>query len=300
MEMGSGGISRVSVATGMARATIRRGLRELLAGDPSVPEGRVRRTGGGRKPLTYHDPELVRALDALVDSAARGDPMSPLRWTAKSVRKLAAELTAQGHPVSRQTVSELLADAGFSLQATRKTREGGQHPDRDAQFGYISRQVKQFQSRGQPVISVDTKKKELVGDFGNKGREWHRSGEPALVRVHDFLDPELGKAIPYGVYDVTANRGWVSVGVDHDTAEFAVASIRRWWRSMGRGLYPNATDLLITADGGGSNGYRSRGWKVALQELADTLGLRLAVSHFPPGTSKWNKIGVSRERRCDP
>ena len=237
-----------------------------------------------------HDPTLVDALLALVEPTSRGVPEAPLRWTCKSVRQLAAELHRQGHPVGRQKVAALLADLRYSLRANRKTKEGAAHPDRNAQFEYINAQAQAFQHRGQPVISVDTKKKELVGDFKNGGREWRPPGEPEEVRVHDFVDKDLGKAIPYGVYDLSANTGWVSVGCDHDTAEFAVESLRRWWYHMGVAVYPQATELLITADGGGSNSSRSRVWKVALQRLADELGLQISVCHFPPGTSKWNKI----------
>ena len=232
----------------------------------------------------------MQALEALVEPTARGDPTSPLRWTCKSVRQLSDELRRQRHEVGPTTVARLLREAGYSLQGNRKTREGGSHPDRNAQFEFINRQVKAFQRRGQPVISVDTKKKELVGDFKNGGREWRPEGEPEEVRVHDFQDPALGKAIPYGVYDLTHDEGWVSVGIDHDTAEFAAEAIRRWWRKMGSKRYPGASELMITADGGGSNGSRCRLWKVALRKLADRTGLSLNVSHLPPGTSKWNKI----------
>jgi len=251
---------------------------------------RVRRPGGGRRPVALKDPDLVQALERLIDPVTRGDPMSPLRWTCKSTRRLAEELTSQRHPVSAPTVAGLLRGAGYSLQGNAKTREGANHPDRDAQFQHINGTVRRFLDRNQPAISVDTKKKELVGDFKNGGREWHPQGRPEKVRVHDFLDKTKGKAIPYGVYDILNNQGWVSVGIDHDTAQFAANSIRRWWQQMGRRRFPRATQLLITADGGGSNGHRSRLWKVALQELADDLQLRLRVCHFPPGTSKWNKI----------
>ena len=291
--LGRGGQSLMAKVTGMSRTTIYLGLQELqqdAAGAPATREGWIRRPGGGRKPLLYHQPTLLGDLEGLVESTTRGDPESPLRWTCKSVRQLAAELQAQGHPIGRQKVSELLAQLGYSLQANRKTKEGANHPDRNAQFEYINAQVQAFQGRNQPVVSVDTKKKELVGDFKNGGREWRPQGEPEAVRVHDFVDKELGKAIPYGVYDLTLNEGWVSVGTDHDTAEFAVETLRRWWQHMGRLVYPEATEVLITADGGGSNGSRCRLWKVALQRLADDLGLRLAVCHLPPGTSKWNKI----------
>jgi hypothetical protein len=290
---GWGGVSAVARATGLARNTIAAGGRELRA-QAEHPEQPIspwlRRPGAGRKLLIEKDPALEHALDRLIDPVTRGDPMSPLRWTCKSTRKLAEELRRQNHSVGARTVATLLRLAGYSLQANRKTREGTSHPDRNAQFEYIHGRVLRYQRRGQPVVSVDTKKKELVGDFKNDGEEWQPAGQPDEVRVHDFADPKLGKAIPYGVYDLTSNEGWVSVGVDHDTAEFAAASIRRWWEEMGCERFPRATELLITADGGGSNSSRSRLWKVALQALADTLGLRLHVCHFPPGTSKWNKI----------
>jgi len=284
-----GGITLVARATGISRRAIHAALNELHAGT-TLPPGRVRRAGAGRKPLTAAQPGLLAALEALVEPTARGDPDSPLRWTCKGVRRLAAALRSQGFRIGRQTVTALLRELGYSLQANRKTREGSRHPDRDAQFEYIAARVRRFQRRGQPVISVDTKKKELVGDFKNGGREWRAKGQPEEVRVHDFMDKRLGKAIPYGVYDLAANAGWVSVGIDHDTAAFAVETIRRWWRHMGQPLYPRATALLITADGGGSNSCRNRLWKVALQRLADELGLAISVCHFPPGTSKWNKI----------
>jgi hypothetical protein len=290
--IGRGGISRVAEATGLSRITIRAGLNELRAapgGDDDLA-GRVRRPGGGRKPLTEHDPKLLGALEALVDPVTRGDPMSPLQWTCKSADKLAAELTASGHPASERAISRLLHALGYSLQSNRKTIEGKDHPDRDAQFRHINRRVKAFQRRGQPVVSVDTKKKELVGRFRSGGREWRPKGHPEPVKVHDFAEKALGKVIPYGVYDPTDNTGWVSVGIDHDTAEFAVETLRRWWRRMGSRVYPGATELLITADGGGSNGTRCRLWKLELQGLADEIGLRISVCHFPPGTSKWNKI----------
>jgi hypothetical protein len=290
--IGRGGISRVSEATGLSRITIRAGLNELhftLPDHEEVAE-RIRRPGGGRKPLTEHSPKLLRALETLVDPGTRGDPMSPLRWTCKSAAKLASELGSKGHRASERSVNRLLHALGYSLQSNRKTIEGGDHTDRDAQFQYINRRVNAFQSRRQPVVSVDTKKKELVGQFRNGGREWRPKGRPEEVKVHDFADKDLGKAIPYGVYDQTANTGWVCVGVDHDTAEFAVETLRRWWRKMGSQVYPDATKLLITADGGGSNGSRCRLWKVELQGLADEIGLRISVCHFPPGTSKWNKI----------
>ena len=285
--IGRGGQTVVAQATGMSRRTIASGLRELQQAADGVPTiRRLRRAGGGRKALTVHDPTLVDALLVLVEPTSRGDPEAPLRWTCKSVRQLAAELHRQGHPVGRQTVAALLAYLRYSLRANRKTKEGAAHPDRNAQFEYINAQAQAFQHRGQPVISVDTKKKELVGDFKNGGREWRPAGEPEEVRVHDFVDKDLGKAIPYGVYDLSANTGWVSVGCDHDTAEFAVESLRRWWYHMGAAVYPQATELLITADGGGSNSSRSRVWKVALQRRADELGLQISVCHFPPGTSK--------------
>ncbi len=291
-ELGWGGVSAVARATGLSRTTIAAGLRELdlPAEQRAVEATRVRRPGGGRKPLTQTDPGLWSALESLVEPTTRGDPESPLRWTCKSTRRLAEELTRQRHRVSPNTVASLLRQAGYSLQANCKTREGASHPDRNAQFEYINAKVGGFLKRGQPAISVDTKKKELVGDFKNAGRQWRPKGRPEEVRVHDFLDKTLGKAIPYGVYDIINNQGWVSVGIDRDTARFAVNSIRRWWKQMGRRRFPRARQLLITADGGGSNSHRSRLWKVSLQELADDLGLRLQVCHFPPGTSKWNKI----------
>jgi len=291
--LGQGGISAVAEATDLAWNTIKAGMRELdhRAAHPDEPVGdRIRRGGAGRKPLAETDPQLLEALDALVDPLTRGDPESPLRWTCKSTAKLAEELTRQNHPVSDRTVAALLKQAGYSLQANRKTREGNQHPERNAQFEHINAQVVTFHKGRQPVISVDTKKKELVGDFKNGGREWRPKGMPENVRVHDFKDKQLGKAIPYGIYDLASNEGWVSVGITHDTAQFAVSSIRRWWTEMGVARFPRARKLMITADGGGSNSSRSRLWKVALQELADELGLPLYVCHFPPGTSKWNKI----------
>jgi DDE family transposase len=289
LALGYGGVSAVAHATHLARNTIAAGIRELSAPDRPPPD-RIRQKGGGRKALTVIDPELTAALDALVDPATRGDPTSPLRWTCKSTSRLAEELTRQGHPVSPRTVAHLLREADYSLQSTRKTREGGNHPDRNAQFEFINRRVRAFQRRGWPVLSVDTKKKELLGDFKNAGREWQPAGRPEQVRVYDFLDKALGKAIPYGVYDVTRNRGWVSVGVNHDTARFAVAAIRRWHERTGAAAFPKARGVLITADGGGSNGVRNRLWKVALQDWADESGWAVTVSHFPPGTSKWNKI----------
>jgi Rhodopirellula transposase DDE domain len=291
LELAWGGVTNVALATGLARNTIASGVRELQAQlGGALPSPRLRREGGGRKCLEVSDAGLWEALDTLIDPVTRGDPESPLRWTCKSTRRLAAELGRQGHLICARTVAALLADMGYSLQANRKTREGGKHPDRNAQFEYINSQVQQLQKRGQPVVSVDTKKKELLGDFKNAGQEWHPQGEPEEVRVHDFKDPELGKAIPYGVYDVTNNQGWVSVGIDHDTAHFAARTIGRWWESMGSRRFPRAQQLQITADGGGSNSCRSRLWKVALQELANHIDLKLRVCHFPPGTSKWNKI----------
>jgi hypothetical protein len=290
---GWGGIHTVAQATRLSPTTIRKGQAELVvrSAQPDLPvEARLRRPGAGRKRKTEADPGLVHALEQLVDPVTRGDPDSPLRWTCKSTRTLAHELTGQGHPVSDTTVRRLLHAAGYSLQGNRKTREGAAHPDRNAQFEHINVMVRAFQQRGQPVISVDTKKKELVGDFKNSGREWRPQGEPEEVRVHDFMDKKLGKAIPYGVYDIVGNQGWVSVGIDHDTARFAAKAIQRWWSKMGRQRYPKARKLLITADGGGSNGSRCRLWKVALQDLAIDLGIPIQVCHFPPGTSKWNKI----------
>jgi transposase len=293
-EIGWGGVTAVALATGLSQTTIGVGLRELqqppLTPDHDSPADRVRKPGGGRKPVTSHDPSLLADLEALVDPVTRGDPQSPLRWTCKSTRKLAEALQQRGHRVGYRSVAALLGRLGYSLQSNRKTKEGASHPDRNAQFEYINDQVRRFQRRGQPVVSVDTKKKELVGDFKNAGREYQPKGHPEEVRVHDFPDKELGKAIPYGVYDVTANRGWVSVGIDHDTARFAAESLRRWWANMGSRVYPEARELLVTADSGGSNGSRVRLWKLAVQELADATGLRIKVCHFPPGTSKWNKI----------
>jgi hypothetical protein len=291
-ELGYGGVSVVAHATGLARSTIHAGLLDLRASRRQRVRAaeRIRRVGGGRRPLTTCDPALLAALLALIEPTTRGDPESPLRWTCKSTAQLADELTRHRHPVSPRTVATLLQGAGYSLQANRKTREGASHPDRDAQFRYLTNLITAGHQHGQPAISVDTKKKELVGDFKNGGREWRPHGQPAPVRVHDFLDPALGKAIPYGVYDLANNEGWVSVGIDHDTAEFAANAIRRWWTRMGRYRFPRARTLLITADGGGSNGPRSRQWKWALQRVADDFDLTLSVCHFPPGTSKWNKI----------
>jgi transposase len=285
--VGYGGDAVVASATGLARTTIRIGRREL-EGDASTH--RQRRPGGGRKSLVETQEGWVEALEQMVAPTTRGDPMSPLRWTCKSTRNLAAELRQQGFQVSHTSVGGKLHDLGYSLHALRKTREGTDHPDRNAQFEYINATVEEFQARNQPVISVDTKKKELVGRFKNGGREWQPKGQPEEVNVHDFPSDALGKAIPYGVFDMARNEAWVSVGCDHDTPAFAVASIRQWWRTMGTRAYPDATDLLITADAGGSNGYRARAWKLELQNLADETGLRIHVCHFPPGTSKWNKI----------
>ena len=286
---GRGGISVVSKATGVSRQVIRQGRKELEQSPPHAI-GRIRRPGGGRKKARQKDLSLVADLEKLVEPTTRGDPESCLRWTCKSVRKLAEELEGMGHHVSYPVVAELLHELEYSLQANRKTKEGNDHPDRNAQFEHINARVQQYIDRKQPVISVDTKKKELVGNFKNGGQEWRPKGTPEKVRAHDFLIPELGRAAPYGVYDLAQNTGWVSVGVDHDTASFAVETIRRWWHAMGTEKYPNAKRLLITADGGGSNGSRLRLWKLELQMLADETGLAIAVSHFPPGTSKWNKI----------
>ncbi|MGI8945277.1 MAG: ISAzo13 family transposase [Thermoleophilaceae bacterium] len=286
---GRGGIAATARATGVSVPTIRKGIAELESGE-RLDAGRVRRPGGGRQPLTDVDPTLLKDLQRLLDEGCRGDPESLLRWTSKSVRRLAAALREGGHEVHYTTVAKLMRLLGYSLQANVKTREGTAHPDRDAQFEHINRVAKAAITAGQPVISVDTKKKELVGDFKNPGREWRPKGEPELVRTHDFKDKQLGKAIPYGVYDIAANQGWVSVGVDHDTAQFAVNSIRNWWTHLGRQRYPHATRLQITADCGGSNGNRVRLWKVELQKLANETVLQIGVCHLPPGTSKWNKI----------
>jgi hypothetical protein len=289
--LGHGGIGVVERATGISRPTIQRGLRELEAGT-SLPAGRNRQPGGGRKAATVLDVTLLRDLDALVEPTAPGDPDSPLRWSCQSTRTLALALQALGHSVSHTVVAALLHQLGYSLQGNVKTREGRQHPDRDAQFRYLADTVTRAQRRGHPAISVDTKKKELVGDFKNGGRRWRQKGEPDRVRVHDFIirEPGYGRAIPYGVYDLRRDEGWVSVGIDHDTASFAVNAIRRWWRQMGRDAYPRARSLVITADAGGSNGPRVRLWKWELQRLANRTGLTITVCHFPPGTSKWNKI----------
>jgi hypothetical protein len=301
-SLGRGGVSLVAKAAGVSRTTIYAGLAEIEAASKGSGEQpaastaaseaarRVRAAGGGRRKLTEVDAGLLDALDALVEPTSRGDPMSPLRWTCKSTTRLAHELSLMGHAVSQRTVCALLVRLNYSLQSVRKTREGSHNPDRDAQFHHIAKATAQFQRQRQPVISVDTKKKELIGDFKNAGREWRPAGDPEQVRVHDFIDAELGKVSAYGVYDLTANEGWVSVGIDHDTAEFAVQSIRRWWFEMGRPLYPRAKRLLITADCGGSNGYRVKLWRLQLQHLADEIGLTVQVCHLPPGTSKWNKI----------
>jgi hypothetical protein len=294
-SLGYGGGAMVTRATGIRSKRLSKGARELqeLERSPSsekAREQRVRQPGAGRKPLTEIDPTLWSALEALVDPVTRGDPESPLRWSAKSTRNLALELKMRGHQVSASSVGKLLRAHGYSLQGTRKTLEGEQHPDRNAQFEHINRQSRTLLAQGVPVISVDTKKKELVGPFANKGREWQPGGQPPAVLVHDFPDDSVGKAIPYGVYDVARDEGWVSVGIDHDTSAFAVASIRSWWGSMGKRAYPDARELYIVADAGGSNGYRARLWKTELQRFADDSGLRLSVSHMPPGTSKWNKI----------
>ena len=288
--MGFGGVTAVAQASGLSRGTVIRGMAELKTAPKPTRGQRIRRKGAGRKRTVDQDATLKGDLEALVEPVTRGDPESPLRWTCKSVRKLTAELKRLRHRVSHQVVADLLHELGYSLQANRKTREGASHPDRNAQFEHLNAKVKWSLSRKEPVISVDTKKKELVGDFKNGGRELRPKGDPEKVRVHDFIDKDLGRATPYGIYDIGRNSGWVSGGVDHDTAEFAVQSIRRWWRSMGQQSYPRAKRLLITADCGGSNGSRLRLWKWELQRLADETGLRIAVCHLPPGTSKWNKI----------
>ena len=285
---GYGGISRISRACGLSRVTITKGIREL--GEEPVAAGRIRRPGGGRHTLLVRDPKLPRVLETLVEPLARGDPQSPLRWTCKSTRTLAAELSRQHHPVSHEKVAQLLRAMDYSLQGNRKTEEGADHPDRDAQFQYINDQVRRALAAGRPVISVDTKKKELIGNYENPGRQWRKSKSPARVNGHDFPAPSVPRAYPYGVYDLARNKGFVNVGTDHDTGAFAVASIRGWWRVEGQRLYPRARRLLITADGGGSNGYRLRVWKLELQKLADATTLSIEVCHFPPGTSKWNKV----------
>lgn len=286
--LGHGGVSRVARASGLSRTTIHRGIAEL--DESREPGRRIRQVGGGRKGVVDRDPTLLQALEALVDPLTRGDPMSPLRWTCKSTRQLAAALRQQGYTISHPTVASLLHELGYSLQANVKTLEGTSHPDRDQQFRYINTQVKRYIQRKRPVISVDTNKKALVGPYKNAGQTWRKHGDPQPVNMHDFPDKQRGKAIPYGVYDMGQNVGWVNVGRDHDTASFAVESIRRWWGHLGKPLYPRARTLLICADSGGSNGYRVRLWKRELQRLANTIGLDITVCHFPPGTSKWNKI----------
>jgi hypothetical protein len=295
LSLGRGGISLVAAATDLSRPMIRRGIAELQAGDNNPGEvhpnqTRIRRPGGGRHSMSTTDRTLLQDLQRLIDPATRGDPMSPLLWTCKSMRNLADALLGLGHNLSHQTVGRMLVDLGYSLQANRKTEEGQDHPDRDAQFEHINAKVRSFQRRGQPVVSVDTKKKEIVGNYKNSGQEWEPRGRPRRVKSRDFPDKELGKVAPYGVYDLTVNEGWVNVGISHDTAAFAVESVKRWWCRMGHSVYPEAKELLITADAGGSNGNRNRLWKVCLQGLADETGLRIEVCHFPPGTSKWNKI----------
>jgi transposase len=293
-SLGHGGVSIVAEATGLSRTTIHAGIRELNCGASfitgSYNRQRLRKPGGGRKKLTEKMPGLIQSLESLVEPLTRGDPESPLRWTCKSTGKLAEELRKMGFRISQHKVWELLSDLGYSLQANKKTKEGSDHPDRDAQFLYISEKVRGFQERNLPVISVDTKKKELIGEYKNNGREWRPKGCPTEVNGHDFPDKKSGKVIPYGVYDITSDKGWVSVGIDHDTAEFAVASIRRWWYEMGQIDYKGAKEILITADCGGSNGYRVRLWKSELRRLADELNMKFHICHFPPGTSKWNKI----------
>jgi transposase len=287
---GHGGIEEVHRATGMARSTIKRGMRDLDDEEGSGATGRIRASGGGRKTAEVANPELVDALDALIEPGTRGDPESPLRWTTKSTRNLATELTSRGHKISHSVVGKLLKSLGFSLQGTRKTLEGTRHPDRDSQFRYINSMAEDFLAAGDPVVSVDTKKKELVGRFAQGGREWRASGQPVEVSTYDFPASADGKAIPYGVYDIADDSAWVSVGVDHDTSVFAVAAIESWWRQMGQEKYPNARRLLVTADGGGSNGYRPWLWKYELARLSAATGLEIVVCHYPPGTSKWNKI----------
>ena len=290
LTIGWGGITAVARATGVSRKVIQLGIKELTGTTPGAAAGRIRRPGGGRKKTIETDHSVCRDLEQLIEPLTRGDPESPLRWTCKSVRRLAAELSERGHRVSHQWVAERLRDLGYSLQANRKTREGSEHPDRDAQFRHLNATAEGFLAAGDPVISVDTKKKELVGDFKNGGREWRPQGEPEEVRVYDFVLPELEQANPYGAYDVPHNAGWVNVGIDHDTAAFAVESIRRWWQRAGKQRYAQAERVLITADGGGSNGSRVRLWKWELQRLADETGLTISVCHFPPGTSKWNNV----------
>ena len=288
LQLGHGGIIRASKASGLSRPTIYKGITEIQS--KIKPDGRVRKTGGGRKAMTEIIPTLSKRLEKLVEPSTRGDPMSPLRWTCKSTRQLADELVKKGHSISHTLVAEILHNLGYSLQANIKTLEGKDHPDRDSQFRYINMMVTRWLRQGRPVISVDTKKKELVGRFKNKGKTWRFKGKPEPVKTYDFIDKEKGKVIPYGVYDIGMDAGWVNVGCDADTSAFAVESIRGWWRSWGKRKYPDAGGILITADGGGSNGYRTRLWKVELQKLADEIGCEITVCHFPPGTSKWNKI----------
>jgi len=295
LSFGRGGVRAVAEALAISAKTIMQGKRELQAPTPrrdsDLVGGRQRRPGGGRKSILEKHPQLLAVIEQIVDPATRGDPMKPLRWVSKSLPHIVGELSRQGYRISTHTVSKILQeDLEYGMQGLRKTREGSSHPDRDAQFQYINQQCREFQQRGQPVISVDSKKKELVGDFKNAGREWHPKGKPEPVRVHDFADQRKGKVTPHGVYDIGRNQGWVSVGIDHDTAEFAVDSIRHWWKRMGQPSYPEAQELLITADSGGSNSYRARLWKCQLQKLANETGLSVSVCHFPPGTSKWNKI----------
>ncbi len=292
-SLGWGGVTQVAIATGLSRTTIHAGMRLLEEQDGVKTEddsSRIRSNGGGRKLLEEQDAMLLSDLESLIEPMTLGDPESPLKWTSKSVVKLAATLNLGGHRISPKSVYNLLESLGYSLQSNRKTRDGSSHIDRDDQFLHISSLIKHFQSQNEPVISVDTKKKELIGDFKNPGGEWCEKEQPVEVRMHDFVDPQLGKAIPYGIYDLTLNKGWVNVGIDHDTAEFAVESIRHWWYSMGKELYPNSEHIMITADCGGSNSYRSRLWKLKLQEFATETGKNIHVCHFPPGTSKWNKI----------
>jgi transposase len=289
--LGYGGISLVAKATGVSRMTIHEGIKELAERTPGeTATDHIRKKGGGRKKATESHPELKETLQQLVEPSTRGDPESPLLWTCKSLRVLAEELAAHGYEVSYPVVGQLLKDMGYSLQANSKVLEGSQHPDRNAQFEYINAQAKEVMAAGNPVISVDAKKKELVGEYHNKGQTWRPKGDPEKVKVHDFVDPTLGRANPYGIYDIQDNNGWVSVGADHDTASFAVESIRRWWHAMGKERYTQATEIMITADGGGSNSRRSRLWKLELQSLANELGMKIHVNHLPPGTSKWNKI----------
>jgi hypothetical protein len=289
MSLGFGGVSAVHRASGLSRRAIAKGIRELQEG--AIPlAGRVRRPGAGRKPITASDPLLLEALEAMIDSQTRGDPQSPLRWICKSTRAIARELSRKKHPISHVKVAQILHDLNYSLQSNRKTEEGADHPDRDAQFRHINAAVKKCLAQGSPVISVDTKKKELIGNYDNAGQQWLAAKQPTKVQGHDFPGPEVPRAFPYGIYDLGRNAGFVNVGTDHDTGEFAVASIRGWWRSEGRRIYPKAASILITADGGGSNGSRLRLWKLELQKLADQTGLAISVCHFPPGTSKWNKV----------